>query len=236
MFWIRKFLMFAVVLLALGLARCENSDSKEPKKTYVSLLEKAIMLFLKTNDAIKHETMSIENDLAQTSESTMDQIINSGNTSIANVFNPFKDKIKLIFPGTYWCGDGDISPNNEDVGLFERTDACCKAHDKCPTSISAQQEKDGLLNNGIFTRSHCDCDGQFYRCLKEAKSLVATNIGTTYFNVLRPQCFDESYPIKNCKKYSKRRLINDKCEEYNYNTTQPKEMEWFDNPDFINIL
>lgn len=33
----------------------------------------------------------------------------------------------------------------------------------------------------------------------------------------------------------RRRLLNDKCEEYSYNDTQPETMEWFDNPDFFGL-
>lgn len=58
----------------------------------------------------------------------------------------------ILTSGTYWCGDGDISPNKKDLGLFEKTDACCREHDSCPDGILVQQERDGLLNNGIFTR------------------------------------------------------------------------------------
>ncbi|XP_076635978.1 phospholipase A2-like [Colletes latitarsis] len=213
MFWIRKFLVFATVLLALEFAKCENSDFKEPKECYVSMMEKSVMLVLRNEDTITEEMTSSE---APRFGSFLDDIIERGNTTIANILNPFKDKIKYIFPGMYWCSDGDILTNSEDVRLFEKTDFCCKAHDKCPSSISGHQEKDGLLNIGIFTRSHCDCNEHFYHCLKEAESPIAKDIGFTYFNILRPQCFKESYPIKNCKTKAELRLIDDKCEEYNY--------------------
>lgn len=52
-------------------------------------------------------------------------------------------------------------------------------------------------------RSSCECDRAFYQCLKEAHNIFATNIGRTYFNVLRPQCFQADYPIVDCKKYTR---------------------------------
>lgn len=49
-------------------------------------------------------------------------------------------------------------------------------------------------------RSHCDCDIDFYNCLKEADSLVSKKIGFTYFTILGPQCFKEERIITACLK------------------------------------
>ncbi|XP_054014608.1 phospholipase A2-like [Hylaeus anthracinus] len=251
MSWCRTFGTFMAlssILLFLGLGGIQHTEAVErndvPKETYVGIVERTIKVMMKTGQKIEEGIASIKDDLRSITDllplgnslrALRQNRITRNRTSVADALNPYKLRIKAIFPGTYWCGDGDISPNKQDLGLFKKTDACCKAHDSCPVSIPANALQDGLANNGIFTRSHCNCDKEFYNCLKEANTIIAADIGTTYFNVLRPQCFQNSYPIESCKRYAGRRVIDDKCVEYNYNQSRPKTMEWFDNPDFIGI-
>lgn len=233
---LRVFLLLASVLLTAGVGGCEflKSDPKNPKETFVGLLEKKVTLLMKTGRMLNHGVQTVRDHLRGVA--SLIPVLNiptDKGTSVGDALNPYRMQIKAIFPGTYWCGDGDISPNQKDLGLFERTDACCRAHDSCPEGIPAQEERYGLMNNGIFTRSSCQCDKSFYHCLKQADSLIATKIGTTYFNVLRPQCFRKYYPIVGCAEYAGHRLLYDKCEKYRFNRTEPKTMQWFDNPDFI---
>jgi len=54
--------------------------------------------------------------------------------------------------GTLWCGSGDIAKQESDLGIFKRTDACCRAHDNCKNDILAGDTEVNLKNNGIFTR------------------------------------------------------------------------------------
>ena len=238
MFSLRVFLSLASVLAIVGIGGCEflTTGPKNPKETFVGPLEQTVKTLMKSGRMLKHGVETARDNLrGVASFIPLFDIPRDQRSSIGDVLNPYKIQIKAIFPGTYWCGDGDISPNKKELGLFMRTDACCRAHDSCPDGIPAQEEEYGLLNNGIFTRSSCDCDKNFYHCLKEANSLIATDIGTTYFNILRPQCFKKDYPIVGCEKYARRRLLNDKCEEYSYNRTQPETMQWFDNPDFFGL-
>lgn len=58
----------------------------------------------------------------------------------------------MIPLGTHWCGDGDNAKNKNDLGYFNGTDACCRAHDNCKNDISAGDTEVNLKNNGIFTR------------------------------------------------------------------------------------
>ncbi|XP_076639691.1 phospholipase A2-like [Colletes latitarsis] len=234
MFWTRTIPVLVAVFLVLGLGESENTESKEPKETYVGLFERTIRPLATSKRMLEQGIAAFRNDLRTLRSHLIDQD-DKNRTTIADVLNPIKFKIKAIFPGTYWCGDGNISPNKGALGLFKKTDACCKAHDSCPKTIPSNGEKDGLKNNGIFTRSHCDCDKEFYQCLKEANTIIATDIGTTYFNILRPQCFKSDYPVENCKRYARRRVIDDKCVEYNYDRDKSEKMQWFDNPDFIGI-
>ncbi|XP_049298637.1 uncharacterized protein LOC125771727 isoform X2 [Anopheles funestus] len=120
--------------------------------------------------------------------------------TISSLFNAFKRKVKAIYPGTVWCGDGNQAKSENDIGFFYLTDTCCRAHDLCPITIAAGEQFNRLKNNGYFTRSHCDCDKQFFNCLKNANTLVSRQIGYTYFNLLKPQCFRYEHPKLNCTK------------------------------------
>ncbi|KOX77917.1 Phospholipase A2 [Melipona quadrifasciata] len=198
----RIFLLYIAVNLAA--AKFLNSDSTELKKTYVTSIEKSIRMLINFENRIQKNILTTKNNIKKLTSGVFPKSENKWKKStLSDILNPFKLKIKAIYPGTYWCGDGDISPNKEDLGFFKTTE------------------------------SSCNCDDAFYRCLKEANNILATHIGTTYFNILRPQCFKEYYPIVNCKKYLKHHLINKKCKKYDYNFSLPQIMQWFDNPDFL---
>lgn len=122
-------------------------------------------------------------------------------TTLSSIADLLRDKVKAIYPGTLWCGGGNQARSEHEVGLFRNTDICCKLHDKCPSFIEAGKEHKGLINNGLFTRSHCKCDQIFYDCLKNIDSLVSNKIGYTYFNILRPKCFQKQYRITGCEKW-----------------------------------
>ncbi|EDS36384.1 secretory Phospholipase A2 [Culex quinquefasciatus] len=72
----------------------------------------------------------------------------------------------FIYPGTKWCGPGDIAANYSDVGRYADEDRCCREHDMCPNILLPGECRRGLCNRGTFTRSHCDCDARFRRCLQ----------------------------------------------------------------------
>ncbi|XP_017298995.1 phospholipase A2-like [Diaphorina citri] len=104
------------------------------------------------------------------------------------------DKSDLIFPGTKWCGAGDIATDYNDLGTNVETDKCCRDHDHCSEYILAKSSLHGLRNNAPFTRVHCRCDKKFYDCLKTAADTgdqPSQMVGYMYFNLLETQCFQE---------------------------------------------
>ncbi|GAB1863689.1 phospholipase A2 [Camponotus japonicus] len=136
----------------------------------------------------------------------------------------------LIFPGTKWCGSGNIANSSDDLGVFAMTDACCREHDKCKDIIESMQTKYGLTNDAFYTRLHCSCDERFYDCLHGSEELVSAKVGFLYFNVLDTKCFREDYPIVGCKRHS---LIPRRCLEYELDESQPKMYQWFDVPTYF---
>ncbi|XP_011309464.1 phospholipase A2 large subunit-like [Fopius arisanus] len=73
----------------------------------------------------------------------------------------------LIFPGTKWCGKGDVAEDKHDLGWFEQTDECCKNHDGCPNYVAGGETRFGLHNSGLITIAECKCDEQYLRFLRD---------------------------------------------------------------------
>ncbi|XP_014613316.1 PREDICTED: uncharacterized protein LOC106791859 [Polistes canadensis] len=222
----------------------ENKLEYEPEETFevnqvstkLSTVEEALNTFLvPLGNANKIFGKGVQQIISKIPDKLKDpikgfEVNNKTNLGYGQFLNSISDRFRAIYPGTVWCGDGDIAKNDEDLGFFASTDACCRDHDKCFSNINTGEEKYGLKNVGLFTRSHRSCDSAFYNCLKGANSIIATKIGITYFNILSPQSFDEDYPILKCNKYSG--LINKKCVDYKQDLDADKKYQWFDNPFF----
>jgi len=70
-----------------------------------------------------------------------------------------------IFPGTYWCGAGNVAQNKTSLGIFSGSDRCCRDHDMCPYKIRKLSYNYGLYNGRLHTLLHCACD-EVFRFLK----------------------------------------------------------------------
>ncbi|KAJ8910827.1 hypothetical protein NQ315_015562 [Exocentrus adspersus] len=136
----------------------------------------------------------------------------------------------FIYPGTKWCGAGNIAENDNDFGTHRDTDKCCRNHDFCPDIIEGYQTKYNLTNPSFYTRLNCDCDQQFYQCLKTVSTAVSSQVGHLYFTVLGTECYKDEYPINGCEKYTY--FPRKKCLEYTYDKTKDKVHQWFDVPNF----
>ncbi|KAI8507230.1 Phospholipase A2 [Branchiostoma belcheri] len=96
----------------------------------------------------------------------------------------------LIYPGTKWCGAGDISSKFDDLGEEAEVDRCCREHDHCEHRIPGFSTAYGFFNVRFHTLSHCDCDDRFYNCLQSTRNPVAHMVGKIFFNAGQPPCFD----------------------------------------------
>ncbi|XP_011187861.1 uncharacterized protein LOC105215569 [Zeugodacus cucurbitae] len=107
----------------------------------------------------------------------------------ANIFpkSPFS-LLSGIIPGTKWCGTGDIAETYSDLGTEMDMDRCCRLHDLCPVKIRAYQNKYELMNDSLYTKSHCICDDMLYSCLKSANTPAAQLMGSIYFNLVQVPC------------------------------------------------
>lgn len=58
----------------------------------------------------------------------------------------------VIYPGTKWCGAGNVANNFDDLGLDKKADACCREHDHCNDAIPAGENKYNLTNTEAYTK------------------------------------------------------------------------------------
>ncbi|KAI1291944.1 Acidic phospholipase A2 PA4 [Halotydeus destructor] len=117
---------------------------------------------------------------------------------------------RALLPGTKWCGLGDSASNYFDLGKRKDVDVCCRAHDHCPIRLKALRSGYGLLNLSLYTKSHCDCDEDFMRCLRHVNSKVSEMLGNFYFNIMKVQCIKEEKTLI-CKEYRKSANGKDEC-------------------------
>ncbi|KAH3752588.1 uncharacterized protein LOC127847724 [Dreissena polymorpha] len=95
----------------------------------------------------------------------------------------------LIFPGTKWCGKGDLAQCFDDLGDDHELDMCCRDHDCCPFVIPPFTSRHNLFNYRLHSLLHCECDQRFRGCLRQSVSSMANMIGKIYFNILGSKCF-----------------------------------------------
>ncbi|XP_014363156.2 phospholipase A2-like [Papilio machaon] len=139
-------------------------------------------------------------------------------------------RFTLIFPGTKWCGSGNIAEGYDDLGKDNKTDACCRQHDFCPDIIPAGETKYNLTNESFFTRLHCSCDETFRKCLRTVNSVTSLKIGMTYFNAIGTKCYRKDYPVTGCK--TRGGWLGSKCVEYIYDIDGEMKYQWFDVPNY----
>ncbi|EDV95354.1 GH17900 [Drosophila grimshawi] len=122
----------------------------------------------------------------------------------------FRGGLGFIYPGTKWCGPGTAASSYDDLGPHVREDRCCREHDMCPDVLNVGDCRRGLCNRGTFTRSHCDCDARFRRCLQAANTETANTLGAIFYNVVQVTCFQERSPCS----------AHQRFEDYFYRSTQ----------------
>jgi len=125
---------------------------------------------------------------------------------------------EFIFPGTLWCGNGDNANNDSDLGVFRRTDACCRTHDKCHPRMAGLTLRFGIMNWQPYTMMACKCDHEFAKCLSTINSLASRSVANVYFDVLQRNCFDMEVISKKhtCTKKSYWGLV---CDSWSYRDT-----------------
>ncbi|XP_068562523.1 group 3 secretory phospholipase A2-like [Cebidichthys violaceus] len=96
----------------------------------------------------------------------------------------------LGLPFFRWCGPGNSSISDNNLGIFAETDSCCREHDHCNHTIPAKQTRFGVDNDYWFTMSHCDCDNKFHSCLMQANESISDGLGHGYFNLGAVHCFE----------------------------------------------
>ncbi|XP_049582451.1 uncharacterized protein proca1 [Syngnathus scovelli] len=117
----------------------------------------------------------------------------------------------FTYPGTLWCGAGNMADHYDQLGEFEETDSCCRTHDHCPHVIHAFSSKYGYTNFKWHSICHCDCDQALKACLHRVNDTSSRVMGQAFFNVIAAPCFQLLYEERcaerhwygPCKRYEK---------------------------------
>lgn len=99
----------------------------------------------------------------------------------------------FTYPGTLWCGAGNMADHYNQLGDFAETDSCCRTHDHCPHVIHAFSSKFGYTNFKWHSISHCVCDEALKACLRKVNDTSSRVVGQAFFNVIEAPCFDITY-------------------------------------------
>ncbi|XP_061733367.1 uncharacterized protein proca1 [Nerophis ophidion] len=99
----------------------------------------------------------------------------------------------FTYPGTLWCGAGNMADRYEQLGRFKETDSCCRTHDHCAHVIHAFSSKYGYTNFKWYSISHCDCDEALRGCLRQVNDTSSRVMGQAFFNVIGVPCFELVY-------------------------------------------
>lgn len=100
MTWIKTLLVLILVSSIFGFGATEESESEKPRETYVSPAEETIRLLIRSGRKFEQGVEALKNDLRSLT-SFLPQPNNTivKKPTIGDVLNPFKFRIKAIYPG-----------------------------------------------------------------------------------------------------------------------------------------
>ncbi|XP_003741194.1 uncharacterized protein LOC100899916 [Galendromus occidentalis] len=165
----------------------ELKDGSECESTLQAINRPVRNICHKKMMALINECMELKNE---------ESISEEGNLGDDTGF--FEGIWNAIYPGTKWCGAGHLARNYFDLGSEVLVDKCCRAHDHCPIKVRPWQFGYGERNYSPYTKSHCDCDIDFFKCLTAANSSTADTIGDLFFNAMRVSCLREKPGLNIC--------------------------------------
>ncbi|XP_028275849.1 uncharacterized protein proca1 [Parambassis ranga] len=122
-----------------------------------------------------------------------------------------RSKRGFTYPGTLWCGAGNMADTYDQLGEFADTDSCCRTHDHCSHVIHAFSTNYGYTNFKWYPICHCDCDNAMKACLRKVNDTSSRVVGQAFFNVIGVPCFELAYEEQcaerhwygMCKRYEK---------------------------------
>ncbi|XP_041732160.1 uncharacterized protein LOC121565827 [Coregonus clupeaformis] len=162
--------------------------------------------FQRTSKRTTVTTERIAAPTAQTPKETRETSVHEDDKQVIR-----RSKRGFTYPGTLWCGAGNMADNYDQLGEFAATDSCCRVHDHCPYVIHAFSSKYGYTNFKWHPLSHCDCDNALKECLRKVNDTSSRVVGQAFFNVIEVPCFQFIYEEQCverhwygvCKKYDK---------------------------------
>ncbi|XP_064472138.1 uncharacterized protein LOC135386260 [Ornithodoros turicata] len=140
----------------------------------------------------------------------------------------------FIYPGTKWCGAGNISTKGQVYGTGESTDKCCQTHDMATDYILAEgvHEKSKLNNPHPYTLTNCSDDMELFNCLYNDNTSLSYEFGQVFFDAVHVPCFAHTYPIE-CIRETGNWFVGTRCEQYGINKDKQKIWQFLHPPNFF---
>lgn len=140
----------------------------------------------------------------------------------------------LVFPGTKWCGAGNVATHYNDLGEFREADMCCREHDSANESIPPFGAKRGIRNNLFYTMTGCEADKRFFDCLLKAQTFTSFSLGVGYFDLLRTKCYMYGRPTKCAdNERSRKPEANAPCKKFVTVMWRMKKWRLYNPPNFF---
>ncbi|XP_077507993.1 uncharacterized protein LOC144119174 [Amblyomma americanum] len=139
-----------------------------------------------------------------------------------------------IFPGTKWCGAGNVATNVYDLGKARDSDMCCRDHDHSKDVIPAFRQKYGIKNHRFYTMTNCAEDRKLFNCFLNVGSFTSVSLGVTFFDILKTRCFEYGYPTKCARyKYSGGNSRKKSCQVFIIDASKRRKWRVFRPPNFL---
>lgn len=132
-----------------------------------------------------------------------------------------------------------IYTEQKELGVNANLDLCCRSHYECSR---LKLESNETTHSKYW---NCECESKFRTCLQQLNTQLSNELGFGR-SVYVKQCISEDYPIVKCVQYeeflspthrfegspNKRdfELNYARCLQYQFDETQPKQIQLFDLP------
>jgi Phospholipase A2 len=164
---------------------------------------------IKKSNKVRMNSLSLLEFNSQHGDDELNKLINvlTSMEPSSNGLNPeILQRLREVLKN--YCGPGNLGEDQPPHFLFPEVDSCCQRHDFCNDYINItmsyseiQSKYPGLpRKNLLFTSLSCDCDADFYNCMKNTKMLLG-EILLKIYSVVQTTCFKYDYKVEKCSKY-----------------------------------
>lgn len=103
-------------------------------------------------ELVDRRTRTVRSNTDTSTDGTESSQASTNVTKPSTIFSNFQFQLPKTWPGTKWCGSGDMARDFHDLGTEYEMDMCCRTHDHCPKKIRAYVERYNVTNNSLYSK------------------------------------------------------------------------------------